>query len=270
MQITDFLTGLCLTGIHSVQTYTASQDKYPMRNPGRRHHGFLYTISGTEIYHFKDSDQRALPGSVLYVPKGEAYRITLEGDESVVTVVDFELSGEPVRPFLTQFSELNSIRLCFLKIEAEWNRKDAACLPACKSLFYGVTELMVRQRGLYVTSKDSEKIAAGVAYLHRNYAERDFRIEDAAKASHLSRRQFEKLFRRKYGTSPNEYTLLMKIERAKELLLSEKILIKEIPFLLGYGDIYHFGRLFREKTGYTPSAYRKSFLTEKTPPSGGT
>lgn len=265
MQAIDFLNTLCIVEISYVQTYTAAQDRYPMKNPGRRHHGFLYTVSGTETYHFKDADVKAVPGSVLYIPKGEEYRITLDGPESVATAVDFEIAGDPIRPFPVQFSERNSVRLCFSKIEAEWDRKDSPYIPACKSLCYSMIEMMIKQQGLYLTSQNYKMIAAGVEYLHRHYLERDFRICDAAKASQISCRHFEKLFRRKYGTTPNEYTLLMKIERAKELLLSEKVLIREIPFMLGYADIYHFGKLFASKTGYTPSAYRKTFMTEKNP-----
>lgn len=259
MQMIDFLNDVCISEVSYVQTYIASANKYPMINGGRRHHGFLYTISGTETYHFQDADVRAVPGSILYVPKGEKYEITLDGEESVVTVVDFEIIGESVRPFLIRFSERNAIRLCFSRIEAEWNRKDTPYIPVCKSLCYRMAELMVKQQSLYLTSQQMNRITAGVEYLHRNCLDPDFRIEDAAKASEVSRRYFEKLFRQKYGTAPNEYILLLKIERAKELLLSEKVLIREIPLMLGYHDIYYFGRLFTAKTGYTPSEYRKKF-----------
>ena len=95
--------------------------------------------------------------------------------------------------------------------------------------------------------------------MHQNYLKTDFRLESAAKVAGISYRYFETLFRQKYGSTPKEYVISLKIERAKELLLSEKILIKDIAVMLGYSDIYHFGRLFTARTGQTPSEYRNSF-----------
>jgi two-component system response regulator YesN len=47
------------------------------------------------------------------------------------------------------------------------------------------------------------------------------------------------------------------MERAKELLLSERLMLKDIALMLGYADAYHFGKIFKTKTGYTPGEYRQ-------------
>lgn len=39
--------------------------------------------------------------------------------------------------------------------------------------------------------------------------------------------------------------------------MSEKNLIGEVAQLLGYGDVYHFSKIFKQKTGQTPSEYRR-------------
>ena len=62
------------------------------------------------------------------------------------------------------------------------------------------------------------------------------------------------------GTTPKEYVISLKMEQAKELLMSEKLLIRDIALMLGYSDIYHFGKIFTKKTGFTPSEYRSHFL----------
>jgi len=74
MQILEFLNNMCISELNFVQTYIAALDKYPLKNKGRRHHGFLYTISGTETYHFHDSKIETPPGSMLYIPKGGELR----------------------------------------------------------------------------------------------------------------------------------------------------------------------------------------------------
>ena len=91
-----------------------------------------------------------------------------------------------------------------------------------------------------------------------NYLKKDFRIEELAEITGISFRYFETLFQKEYHVTPKAYILYLKTERAKELLLSEKLLIKDIAVMLGYSDIYHFGKIFKAKTGYTPSEYRST------------
>lgn len=45
--------------------------------------------------------------------------------------------------------------------------------------------------------------------------------------------------------------------RAKELLISSNLTIKEISYELGFQSIFYFSRIFKEKTGMNPSELRK-------------
>ena len=261
MNITfDFLNQLCISELCFVQTYVASRSDYPMHNKGRRHHGLLYTVKGTETYQFGIFKVEAVPGSVLYIPKDENYIITLSDPESIVMVLDFETTGKHCAPFLVRFSDSGSVKSYFTRLETDWNRNNPAYLPDCKSSFYRIVGLMAKQLHMYQPAHKYDKIAKGVDYLHENYLQNDFRLETAAAHTGVSYRYFETLFREKHGASPKEYVLNMKIERAKELLLSEKMLIRDIALTLGYSDIYHFGKIFTAKTGVTPSEYKNSCM----------
>ena len=222
MQALDLLNELCICELNFVHNYVAPASDYPMHNRGRHHHGFLFTVSGTETYHFADGEIDAVPGSVLYIPKGEEYRITLSGEQSVVVTVDFELIGEAARPFVVKFPESASIKSHFMRAESEWNRKSAAYMAECKSRFYRIASLMSKQMNTFLPSEKFDKIARGVEYLHENYLKNEFRLEDVASVCGVSYRYFERLFGQRFGVTPKEYIISLKIERAKELLLSEK------------------------------------------------
>ena len=260
MQTSEFLLNLCITEINLVKTYYATTANYPMNNRGRHHHGLLFTIEGTETYHFDDSRIDAVPSSVLYIPKGEKYKTTLDDEKSIVAVVDFEISGISSRPFLIHFDEMGSAKTNFSKMETVWNRKDLPYMLECKSLCYKILGLMARQTAMFCPSEKFDKITGAVAYLHEHYLENDFRLECLPDIVGVSQRYFEILFHEKYGTTPKEYVISLKIDQAKELLMSEKLLIRDIALLLGYSDIYHFGKIFTKKTGFTPSEYRNQFL----------
>ncbi len=73
------LNHMCISEINFANTYVARPADYPMHNAGRRRNGFLYTVSGTETYHFYDKTVAAVPGSVLYIPKARSIPSPLKG-----------------------------------------------------------------------------------------------------------------------------------------------------------------------------------------------
>lgn len=72
----------------------------------------------------------------------------------------------------------------------------------------------------------------------------------------LSRDRFGECFKSYTGMSPYQYFLHLKINRAKELLSGEDVLVKEVAAHLGFEDQYYFSRLFKKKTGMAPSDWK--------------
>jgi transcriptional regulator GlxA family with amidase domain len=70
---------------------------------------------------------------------------------------------------------------------------------------------------------------------------------------------FARRFKHATGYNPMDYVHTTRIEHAKDLLASETQSIEEIGFLTGYEDPASFRRLFKRKTGITPSYYRRRF-----------
>ena len=77
--------------------------------------------------------------------------------------------------------------------------------------------------------------------------------------SGLSRRTFSRRFRAATGFSPIEYVQALRAEEAKQLLETTVAPIDEIAEEIGYHDERAFRRVFRKRTGLSPSAYRKRF-----------
>ena len=63
------------------------------------------------------------------------------------------------------------------------------------------------------------------------------------------------------GVTIQQYIILHKIERVKELLLYDELSLKEISYLLNYSSIAHLSSQFKKVTGLTPSYFKK--LKEK-------
>ncbi len=258
MQTLSFFNRLCLADICFVHNYLAFPENYPMHNTGRRHHGFLYTLQGTETYRFADKTIAAVPHSVLYIPKNEDYTITFSDKISEVRTIDFEMAAEtePTRPFLIKLPEANSVAGLFAKMEAVCEKHTEKSVFGCKALFYQILEHMAEAERLFLPSEKYAKITQAVEKMQENFLNSDFRLEMLSKEFGISYRYFEQLFHRKYGMSPKEYLLSLRLEYAKKLLADSDMRIKDIAVMLGYGDSTHFGKLFTAKTGYTPREYR--------------
>ncbi len=73
----------------------------------------------------------------------------------------------------------------------------------------------------------------------------------------VNRSYLSDLFRREMGVTLTEYVTVRRISRAAYLLSTTQNPIKVVAEQTGIGDVHYFSRLFKEKTGQTPSEYRR-------------
>jgi AraC-like DNA-binding protein len=81
-------------------------------------------------------------------------------------------------------------------------------------------------------------------------------IRAMARACALSISRFHATFRAVMGVSPGRYVQDLRLLRAKHLLFVSDLPVKAVAGETGYGDVFHFSRLFRKRCGLSPSAYR--------------
>jgi len=67
------------------------------------------------------------------------------------------------------------------------------------------------------------------------------------------------IFKSDVGMPPIRYLRLLRMERAKGLLESSFLSVKEIAFQVGLNDESHFVRDFKSTYGYSPALYRSRF-----------
>jgi AraC family transcriptional regulator, glycine betaine-responsive activator len=96
-----------------------------------------------------------------------------------------------------------------------------------------------------------------VAQLMEENIEKPLSLEKIAKATGLSRRQIERLFKRDLNCVPKRYYLEMRLRRARELLLQTAMPIMDITAACGFQSPPHFSKCYRNQYGYPPSAERK-------------
>ncbi|MNI10387.1 HTH-type transcriptional regulator YesS [compost metagenome] len=84
----------------------------------------------------------------------------------------------------------------------------------------------------------------------------DLSLEEVADFVHLNPHYFSKIFKQQMGHTFIDYVTGLRIDKAKLLMVSEHVSLKEICYEVGYKDPNYFSRVFKRVTGVTPSEYR--------------
>lgn len=86
-------------------------------------------------------------------------------------------------------------------------------------------------------------------------------IDEVAGRFGFGVRNFKRRFKEATGYTPIAYVQTLRLERAKQLLESTRMTLESITYAVGYEDSNSFRRLFQQRVGMLPAAYRKKFLT---------
>jgi transcriptional regulator GlxA family with amidase domain len=95
-------------------------------------------------------------------------------------------------------------------------------------------------------------------YIETHYKNK-ITVDELAALSNLSRRTFERRFKKATSNSPAEYLQRVKIEAAKSLLESGRKTVNEVMFEVGYADLKAFRDVFKKTAGMSPVDYRKKY-----------
>ena len=108
------------------------------------------------------------------------------------------------------------------------------------------------------TDHSHDAISSAQERMHKNFA-KTFSLEDPARHSAMSVRNFVRRFREATGDSPLVYLQKLRIAAAKRMLENSYRSMQEISDAVGYQNIAFFRALFQRHTGVSPSAYRDRF-----------
>lgn len=82
-------------------------------------------------------------------------------------------------------------------------------------------------------------------------------LAEISKQACLSRYHFLRLFRDAFDTTPHQYLIQRRIEKAKELLRSRSLSVTDVCFEVGFESLGSFSWLFRKCVGQPPASYRQ-------------
>ncbi len=94
-------------------------------------------------------------------------------------------------------------------------------------------------------------------YLKDNL-DKSFTLEELSLVFSISTSKLKMIFKEESGSSPISYFTSLKIKKAKQLIRETSLNFTQISESLGFSTVHYFSKLFKEKTGVTPTEYAKS------------
>ncbi len=103
---------------------------------------------------------------------------------------------------------------------------------------------------------ETRSIAQVRAYIEAHCID-NFSIQDLASLVNLNPYYLVRCFSQQVGTSPHQYKLHWQLERAKQAILTEDIVIAQVAANCGFYDQSHLNRAFKRALGVSPGRYRE-------------
>ncbi len=99
------------------------------------------------------------------------------------------------------------------------------------------------------------RLAPVLSFMEENF-QHDIKLTDLAEVAEMSVTNFRRLFKNKIGESPIQHLLLMRLAKAKELLMTTSLSVTDIAMKAGFNDANYFSRQFTAVTGLPPRIWR--------------
>jgi transcriptional regulator GlxA family with amidase domain len=108
------------------------------------------------------------------------------------------------------------------------------------------------------TDHQDEAVGNSQKWIESHYTQ-DVDMTRVARMHGMSRRTFERRFKKATGDTPLVYLQRLRIEAAKRRLEGDGKTFDEISYHVGYENSSHFRELFKKHTGLLPTEYQKKF-----------
>ncbi len=139
--------------------------------------------------------------------------------------------------------------------EALRSASDACLITQLAAMQSFLMDLHERDRERRDIPASQKPVARAVQILNEDIAGLQ-RLPEIARKVNMSYSSFRKQFTEQMGTSPRDYRIRRRIERAMALLSNSTLLNKEIADRLGYPDEFAFSAQFKKMTGQSPRTFQ--------------
>ena len=214
-------------------------------------------------------------GDILFIPQGGTYISDWKTDGRLIAA-HFLYSPRGIKYPVSKVSGKEALLDSFTRMLSDWriirDKTDASLkLGAAESDIHNLSvilhmtgtwniimsEIIPELEAIPVPAPDP-RVDAAINYISAHMCER-ITISDIASAVCVSPSHLHAIFRNTLGVSPIEYKLRLQTDEAQRLLIARPDLtVGEISDRLGFASDIYFRKVFRNQTGMSPTAFRRT------------
>lgn len=112
-----------------------------------------------------------------------------------------------------------------------------------------------------IAAYNDKDVQSLIEWMNKNYS-KAITLKDMANRLSVSERTLIRRFKKTTGELPNHYLQKIRVQKAKQLLISTNDSFEHITYLVGYTNTSTFRTLFKNMTGLNPGVYRKYFMVK--------
>lgn len=244
---------IIITGIEA-PIIVHSKKGLKIKMTDRESYGLSFCIQGQITYTMNGKTYISDPNHVVFLPQNGNYSI-YGNKEGFFPVINFKCENFncdsimvlPLQNSRSYIKDFEKIKNLFLFKENKLK---------IFSVFYELLNKISKEQ-----LPQQNPLHSAIRYLENNISDPQLTNIELARQAKISEVYLRKLFLAHYNTTPKQYILDIRIQKAKQLLADSHFTVTSISEECGFSSLYHFCRAFKEKTGLTPTQYAKQNKT---------
>ena len=229
---------------------------------GREDYYLMYIENGKLELWREGRFVTAAAGNIVIFPPRHHYRYRFDGKEPL-SYLWVHFTGSYAARFLAECgldplpcyypTEINS------KIVSYFTRMfdifESGDILRSQRISSSLEQLLLTVAMSVRADQQGRTLERSLEFIHSSY-DREIKIPQLAKMEFLSNSRYISVFKERFGMSPSEYIINLRMNVACQLLKSTDMTVKQIAAAVGYSDPHFFSKLFKKKTGASPREYR--------------
>lgn len=257
-----------LAYIHCYGHYQTLKEFHFYETPERKSYLYIYIHNGSMILEQSGTNYLMEQSNIAFLPYSsdlklhsdknlDFYLLYLSGSilphfysryqSEVISPISKLLSFDPLMMLLSQLPSPDEIQLPKLEILQS------------RLLINLIADTLFVRDMQHIQSNIPDYLTALQRLFHENL-QADYSLDELAHMLHVNKYKLIKEFKEYFLVPPMQYLLNLRIQKAKELLLSSNLKVSQIAEQTGFSNTNYFVHLFKKKIGLSPTDFRNQHL----------
>ena len=228
----------------------------------------LHSHDCYEVVYFLTGSGKTIIGDKTYPVKEKCFCIVAPGTRHIecidgygeIMFVGFEYDGKGPAPEQGVYNEVELESYSLLNGVFEEYREQKRGYESASEAMLTLFLTGAMRGGNSISDSERCKDIDHIKEYIREHSEQKISFKELASVSGYSRDYFRHIFRKRFGMSPQEYLICVRLEKAAKLLEKTDYSCTDVAYMCGFSNSAQLSTMFKKRYGVTPAQYKMSDL----------